>query len=246
MKKRAFLKMSGVVAAGALITPLVTSCGSETDSKDGDIATGELFVAELPKLAYEYNALEPYIDAQTMEIHHSKHHAGYTKKFNAALEGSTGMNGKSVKEILSGLTDAETTTGIRNNGGGFYNHELFWSIMAPNAGGMPTGDVANAIDAAFGSFDKFQEEFSDAAKGVFGSGWAWLCKDDNDKLFVTSTPNQDNPLMTNLVEKAGQPILGLDVWEHAYYLKYQNMRGDYISNFFNVVNWNAVAERLKG
>jgi Fe-Mn family superoxide dismutase len=245
MKKRAFLKVSGIVAAGALITPLVTSCGNETDSKE-TTDNGELVVVTLPKLAYEYNALEPYIDAQTMEIHHSKHHAGYTKKFNAALEGSTGMNGKSVEEILTGLTNSEATTGLRNNGGGFYNHDLFWSVMAPNAGGTPEGDVASGIDAAFGSFDTFKKEFAAAAKSVFGSGWAWLCKDENDQLFITSTPNQDNPLMANLVEKAGQPILGLDVWEHAYYLKYQNMRGDYISNFFNVVNWNAVNDRLKG
>ena len=242
MKKREFLKVTSVIAAGSLAAPLITGCNTSTD-QDGQ---NTLPVFELPKLDFEYNALEPYIDAQTMEIHHSKHHAGYTKKFNAALQSSTGFAGKTIEEMFASISGKEEFTGIRNNGGGFYNHKLFWSVMSPNAGGNPSGDISDAINAAFGSFDKFKEEFHGAAKTVFGSGWAWLCKDDDGKVFITSTPNQDNPLMTNLVEKAGTPILGIDVWEHAYYLKYQNLRGDYINNFFNVVNWDTVNSNLVG
>ena len=242
MKKRDFLKVTGLVTAGAMITPLITSCGD--NSEKSDTTSSETSVYTLPELGYDYDALAPHIGADTMEIHHSKHHAGYTKKFNAALDGNADFAGKSIEEMFATLTEDEATTGIRNNGGGYYNHKLFWSVMAPNAGGVPDGNVADAINTAFGSFEKFQEEFSTAAKGVFGSGWAWLCKDADNKVFITSTPNQDNPLMSNLVEKKGTPILGLDVWEHAYYLNYQNMRGDYISSFFNVINWNAVNEKL--
>ncbi len=243
MKKRNFLKVTSIITAGAFVSPLISSCGDNVeDNKDIPAPTGTY---ELPALGFEYNALEPYIDAQTMEIHHSKHHAGYTKKFNAALDGDADFAGKTIEEMFATLTGAEAQNGIRNNGGGFYNHKLFWSIMAPNAGGQPTGDAATAINTAFGSFEKFQEEFAAAAKGVFGSGWAWLCKDTDNKLFITSTANQDNPLMKGLVEQTGTPILGLDVWEHAYYLKYQNLRGDYISNFFNVINWDAVNGYLK-
>lgn len=241
MKKRDFLKVTTVITAGSLVTPLITGCNSSSQENEN-----QLPVFELPKLEFDYNALEPYIDAQTMEIHHSKHHAGYTKKFNAALETSTDFAGKTIEEMFASITDKEEFTGIRNNGGGFYNHKLFWSIMSPSAGGNPSGDISDAINAAFGSFDKFKEAFHAAAKGVFGSGWAWLCKDTDGKVFITSTPNQDNPLMSNLAEKTGTPILGIDVWEHAYYLKYQNLRGDYINNFFNVVNWNAVNTNLVG
>jgi Fe-Mn family superoxide dismutase len=191
---------------------------------------------ELPDLPYAANALEPNIDEQTMNIHHGKHHAGYTKKLNAAIEG-TDLEGKSIEDILGSLD--MTNSGVRNNGGGYYNHRLFWSVMSPNGGGAPTGDVANAINDAFGSYDSFKEKFSSAAKTRFGSGWAWLCVHKGGKVEVCSSPNQDNPLMPT-VGCGGTPILGLDVWEHAYYLKYQNKRPDYVSAFFNVINWDEV------
>ena len=192
---------------------------------------------ELPSLPYATDALEPNIDTKTMEIHHGKHHAGYTTKLNGAIAG-TNLEGESIEHILANVGSAGT--GVRNNGGGFFNHCLFWEVMAPNAGGIPSGDLADAINAAFGSFDAFKDQFSNAAATQFGSGWAWLIVVDG-KLKVTSTPNQDNPLM-DIVEVKGQPILGLDVWEHAYYLNYQNRRPDYINAFFNVVNWGKVSE----
>ena len=192
---------------------------------------------ELPQLPYATNALEPYIDTKTMEIHHGKHHAGYTANLNNAIAG-TDLEGKSIEDIL--LSVGSAGAAVRNNGGGFYNHCLFWDVMAPDAGGTPTGELAAAIDAAFGSFESFKDEFSKAAATRFGSGWAWLIVVDG-KLQVTSTPNQDNPLM-DIAEVKGQPILALDVWEHAYYLNYQNRRPDYINAFFNVVNWAKVAE----
>ena len=188
----------------------------------------------LPQLPYAYDALEPNIDAQTMEIHHSKHHNGYTNNLNNAIAG-TEFEGKSIEEILKGCAD---NPAVRNNGGGFWNHSLFWEVMSPNGGGLPTGELASAIDSAFGSFDAFKEAFSKAAATRFGSGWAWLCV-SNGKLEVCSTANQDNPLMG--VGCAGTPIMGLDVWEHAYYLKYQNRRPDYINAFFNVINWEKVS-----
>lgn len=193
---------------------------------------------ELPNLPYAHDALEPHIDARTMEIHHGKHHAGYTTKLNAAITG-TDAEGKSIEEILSA---PNLSAGVRNNGGGYYNHCLFWSVMSPNGGGEPTGTVAEAINAAFGSFDSFKDAFSNAAATQFGSGWAWLCAKDG-KVSVCSTPNQDNPLMDG--ECGGTPILGIDVWEHAYYLNYQNRRPDYINAFFNVVNWEEVNRRLE-
>ena len=192
---------------------------------------------ELPKLPYDYNALEPHIDALTMEIHHGKHHNGYTNNLNNAIAG-TDLEGKSIEEILTGLDLSNAA--VRNNGGGFYNHALFWSTMSPNGGGTPTGALAEAIDAAFGSFDAFKDAFSKAAATRFGSGWAWLCVHKGGKVEVCSTPNQDNPLMPE-VGCGGFPILGLDVWEHAYYLNYQNRRPDYIAAFFNVVDWAAVS-----
>lgn len=191
---------------------------------------------ELPKLPYAYDALEPHIDAMTMEIHHSKHHNAYTTNLNAAIAG-TELEGKSIEEILMACKDKPA---VRNNGGGFWNHNLFWEVMAPNAGGHPTGDLAAAIDSTFGSFDAFKEEFSKAAATRFGSGWAWLCV-VGGKLEVCSTPNQDNPLMGEGCQ--GTPILAIDVWEHAYYLKYQNRRPDYVNAFFNVINWDEVARR---
>ena len=192
---------------------------------------------ELPQLPYAYDALEPHIDARTMEIHHSKHHNGYTNNLNAAIAG-TDLEGKSIEDILTGLD--RNNGAVRNNGGGFFNHSLFWSTMGPNAGGAPTGDLAAAIDEAFGSFDAFKDAFSKAAATRFGSGWAWLCVQKGGKVEVCSTANQDNPLMPG-IGCDGTPILGLDVWEHAYYLNYQNRRPDYIAAFFNVVNWDAVS-----
>lgn len=192
---------------------------------------------KLPDLKYEYNSLEPHIDAKTMEIHHTKHHAGYTNKLNDALSG-TEFESKSIEEILA---TPNLETGIRNNGGGFYNHNLFWEIMSPNGGGEPIGEISDAIKQSFGSFEKFKEEFSNAASTRFGSGWAWLIK-TSDGLKITSTPNQDNPLMFDS-EVKGVPILGLDVWEHAYYLNYQNKRPDYILAFWNVVDWGEVNKK---
>ncbi len=191
---------------------------------------------ELPNLPYAYDALEPHIDARTMEIHHTKHHNAYTTNLNAAIAG-TDLEGKSIEEIMLVCKDKPA---VRNNGGGFWNHCLFWEVMGPNKGGLPTGDLATAINEAFGSFDSFKEEFSKAAATRFGSGWAWLCV-TNGKLEVCSTPNQDNPLMGEGCQ--GTPILGLDVWEHAYYLLYQNRRPDYVNAFFNVINWDVVAKK---
>ena len=196
---------------------------------------------ELPKLPYAYDALEPHIDARTMEIHHTKHHNGYTTKLNGAIEG-TDLEGKSIEDILVNLDMSNSA--VRNNGGGFYNHSLFWEVMSPNGGGKPSGELGAAIDAAFGSFDAFVDKFAAAAAGQFGSGRAWLCVQKGGKVEICSTPNQDNPIMPG-VGCGGQPILGLDVWEHAYYLNYQNRRPDYITAFFNVINWDKVAENYK-
>ena len=193
----------------------------------------------LPDLKYAHDALEPNIDARTMEIHHGKHHAGYTNNLNAAIEG-TSMDGKSIEEILKNLD--MNNKAVRNNGGGYYNHSLFWEVMSPNGGGNPSGDLAKGINDSFGSFDAFKEAFSNAAKTQFGSGWAWLCVHKGGKLDVCGTPNQDNPLMPG-VGCGGTPILGIDLWEHAYYLNYQNRRPDYVSAFFNVINWDEVAKR---
>ncbi len=193
---------------------------------------------KLPDLPYAFDALEPHVDARTMEIHHDKHHAGYTNNLNAAIEG-TEMEGKSIEELLANHTD---NAAVRNNGGGYYNHDLFWKVMSPNGGGKPSGELASAIDSAFGSFDGFKDAFSKAAATRFGSGWAWLCVHSGGKVEVCSSPNQDNPMMPN-VGCGGKPILGLDVWEHAYYLNYQNRRPDYINAFFNVINWDEVTRR---
>ncbi len=192
---------------------------------------------ELSNLPYAYDALEPHIDARTMEIHHSKHHQAYTTNLNAAIAG-TDLEGKSIEEILVACKDKPA---VRNNGGGFWNHNLFWEVMAPNAGGEPTGDLSNAINSAFGSFAAFKEEFAKAGATRFGSGWAWLCV-EGGKLVVCSTANQDNPLMGEGC--SGTPILAMDVWEHAYYLNYQNRRPDYMNAFFNVINWDVVAKKF--
>ncbi len=195
---------------------------------------------ELPKLDYAYNALEPHIDARTMEIHHTKHHQAYVTNLNNALAGTDG-EGKSLEDICKNISKYPMP--VRNNGGGHFNHDLFWKVIGPNGGGAPTGDLAAAIDAAFGNFDTFKQQFANAGATRFGSGWAWLSVADG-KLVISSTPNQDNPLM-DVAEVKGTPILGLDVWEHAYYLHYQNRRPDYIAAFWNVVNWDEVARRLK-
>ncbi len=195
---------------------------------------------QLQPLPYAFNALEPHIDARTMEIHHDKHHAAYTTNLNNAIAG-TEWESKTIEEILANIS--KISPAVRNNGGGFYNHNLFWEVMAPNAGGTPTGDLAAAIDRDLGGFDKFKEMFSAAAATRFGSGWAWLIVTADKKLAVTSTPNQDNTLM-DIAEVKGTPILGLDVWEHAYYLNYQNRRPDYIGAFYNVINWDVVAAKF--
>ncbi len=196
---------------------------------------------ELPNLPYAHDALEPHIDAKTMEIHHGKHHAAYVSKVNAAIEG-TDMDGKSIEDLCKNHSD---NGAVRNNGGGHYNHTLFWSIMSPNGGGEPSGALADAINAKFGSFEGFKDAFSNAAATRFGSGWAWLCKNEDGSVEVCSTANQDNPLMPDS-GCSGTPLLGLDVWEHAYYLNYQNRRPDYINAFFNVIDWNAVSEKFAG
>ena len=194
---------------------------------------------QLPDLNYGFDSLEPHIDAKTMQIHHGKHHAGYTSKLNAAVEG-TDIEGKSIEDLLSNLDLSNSA--VRNNGGGYYNHCLFWEIMSPNGGGSPSGNLLAAIEKAFGSFDEFKAEFSKAAATRFGSGWAWLCAHSDGSLEICSTANQDNPIM-NGIGCGGSPILGLDVWEHAYYLNYQNRRPDYINGFFNVIDWAKVEEK---
>ena len=193
---------------------------------------------ELPSLNYSFDALEPHIDTKTMQIHHGKHHAGYTNNLNNAIKG-TDLETMSIEAILAELD--LNNAAVRNNGGGFFNHSLFWNVMSPNGGGSPSGDLASAINDSFGSFDEFKSAFSKAAGTRFGSGWAWLCVHPGGKLEVCSTPNQDNPLMKG-IGCGGQPILGLDVWEHAYYLNYQNRRPDYISGLFNVINWEFVSK----
>lgn len=193
----------------------------------------------LPNLPYAFNALEPHVDARTMEIHHDKHHAAYVNNLNAALQG-TEHEGKSLEDLFAHIS--QLPPAVRNNGGGHWNHSFFWESLAPNAGGAPTGKLADAINAAFGSFDAFKEKFNNAGMTRFGSGWAWLIVKDG-KLEVSSTPNQDNPLM-DVADVKGTPLLGCDVWEHAYYLHYQNRRADYLAAFWNLVNWNKVAERF--
>lgn len=196
----------------------------------------------LPALPYAFNALEPHIDARTMEIHHGKHHNAYVTNLNGAIAG-TDAEKLSIEDICKNVS--KYPVAVRNNGGGHYNHSLFWTLMAPDSGGNPTGALADAINAAFGNFNEFKTKFAAAAAGRFGSGWAWLIIDGSGKLAITSTPNQDNPLM-DVAESKGTPILGLDVWEHAYYLHYQNRRPDYVTAWWNVVNWNEVAKRFTG
>jgi Fe-Mn family superoxide dismutase len=248
MKKREFLRLTGIMGAGVVVSPFLACSdgggaatgGESAAATDAAAASPEIISFKLPELGYPYDALAPNIDAMTMEIHHSKHHAGYVRKLNAALEGSSGYGGMEIADILEKVSADET--GIRNNGGGHFNHTLFWQVIAPGGAKAPDGALLDAINKSFMSYEAFAEEFANAAKTRFGSGWAWLCVDENNELFVSSTPNQDNPLMTNIVEKTGLPILGIDVWEHAYYLNYQNRRGDYIGAFMEVVNWTKVSE----
>ncbi|WP_372934937.1 superoxide dismutase [Mariniphaga sediminis] len=230
MKRRNFITAMGTVALATPLIGTISSCASETKKFEGH---------KFPELGYDFNALEPYIDAQTMELHYTKHHQGYFNKFMNAAEGTELLN-TPMEQIFA--TISQQSDGVRNNGGGFYNHALFWENMTPSQGEIPA-ELKAAIDKDFGSLETFKEKFGTAAKTQFGSGWAWLAVDSNGKLFVTSTPNQDNPLM-DVADTQGVPLLGLDVWEHAYYLNYQNKRGDYVNNFWNIVNWDVVKSRL--
>ncbi len=235
MDKRTFLKNSAMLAFGGTVAASLP--GSLASAMAKGPAAGEGYT--LPELDYAYDALEPYIDAMTMEIHHTKHHAGYTSKFNAALE-AAGLTDVPIQDLFRKISQHPET--IRNNGGGYYNHKIFWKCLSPKGGGRAGGDVAKAIDKSFGSFDSFMEQFSNTAATRFGSGWAWLIN-TREGLAITSTPNQDNPLM-DIADQQGYPLLGIDVWEHAYYLKYQNRRTEYIAAFWNVVNWDYVNERF--
>ena len=240
MKKREFIKTSSILTVAALGFP-ISSCKQSSEGSEMVVAsegTGEYTAFELPELDYDNSALEPHIDQMTMEIHHGKHHAGYVRKLNNALEGHA-LAGKSLEEIVAAV--GEEDTAVRNNGGGHYNHSLFWKIMKPSGANLPEGNLRDAINSSFDSFEGFADNFAMNAKTRFGSGWAWLSVDSDKKLFVSSTPNQDNPLMSSLVERSGTPILGIDVWEHAYYLNYQNRRADYIEAFMNIINWEQVA-----
>ncbi len=240
--RRRFIGTAGVAAIGLGVRP------ARAAGPNGDNAAGLLGIAKdasgfaLPDLPYAAGALEPHIDAKTMTIHHGRHHAGYTRKLNAALEKLGSIGPLSIEHVLAGVSrlPAAVRTDIRNNGGGYYNHSLFWGIMSPEGGGEPGGKVAKAIRKEMGSFASLREAFSRASLNRFGSGWAWLVVQDDGSLAVGSTPNQDNPLMVGVAELRGTPILGLDVWEHAYYLKYQNRRADYIDAWWNTVNWEMV------
>lgn len=242
MKKREFIKLTGIVGAGVVVSPFM-ACNSEPEPKADPAPEPSAGLAEftLPDLGYHHAALEPAVDMQTMQIHHGKHHAGYVKKLNKALGEADGFGGMSLEEIVSSV--GEDQTGVRNNGGGHYNHSLFWKVMAPGGGTEPSGALAEAMNASFGDFETFKSDFFTAAKTRFGSGWAWMSVGDDGQLFISSTPNQDNPLM-NFAERNGRPILGIDVWEHAYYLNYQNRRGDYINAFTDIINWDQVAANL--
>lgn len=248
MKKREFLRLSGIVGAGIVVSPFLacdeaSKAGDSNASDNGDEKESSSDKApmtfELPALGYSYTALAPAIDAETMEIHHSKHHAGYVRKLNNALKETSGYGGMSLDEIVMNVNEGDT--GVRNNGGGHWNHSMFWDVMKPGGASEPSGKLKEAMMSAFGSLKDCEEQFFNAAKGVFGSGWAWICANDDGSLFITSTENQDNPMMKNVVEKTGRPILGIDVWEHAYYLNYQNERGEYIKSWMDLINWDVVA-----
>jgi superoxide dismutase, Fe-Mn family len=239
-----------MASAGIMINPLIgcnskPSANEETAVDDASkVVAGVAAVFTLPELGYATNALEPAIDQMTMEIHHGKHHAGYVKKLNIALADNPAYFDMDINQILASVK--EDDLGVRNNGGGHYNHSMYWKTMGPGGGNAPSGELAEAINNSFGSIEAFNEQFFNAAKTRFGSGWAWLCIGADHKLFITSTPNQDNPLMTNIDVDHGTPILGIDVWEHAYYLNYQNKRGDYIKAFTSMINWDQVANNYAG
>jgi len=244
MDKRTFLKKgiaTGITLASSSVVLPMVSCTEKRSSSEEEQQTATAAGFTLPALPYAVDALAPYIDQQTMEIHHGKHHQGYTNKLNAAIEG-TDYASSSIEDILGSISASDTA--IRNNGGGFYNHRLFWECMSPNATGMPSGELAKAIDKNFGSFDNMKEAFESAALGRFGSGWAWLLTDAQGNLSIGSTANQDNPLMS-FAEISGTPVLALDVWEHAYYLNYQNKRGDYVKAFWEVANWEGADARFQ-
>ncbi|MBX2889834.1 MAG: superoxide dismutase [Saprospiraceae bacterium] len=255
MEKRTFLKTSLVLGIAAAAAPILKAC--KGSSKNPSATTGYPVIPppkmrrttpfELPKLPYDVAALEPHIDKMTMEIHHGRHHNAYVSNLNEAVK-NTVYAEYELEDIVTRITTSDEDKKIRNNAGGHWNHTFFWQIMAPpsnGGGGLPFGQLATAINSQFGSFEKFQEEFGNAAKSVFGSGWAWLCVGKDKGLFISTTPNQDNPLMLTIVKQTGTPILGLDVWEHAYYLKYQNKRPDYVTAFWNLINWKEVGLRYE-
>jgi Fe-Mn family superoxide dismutase len=235
MDRRKFIYSVAAISAVSVVEPFAKKIITISNNNNRSETTMAKF--ELPALPYAYDALEPYIDKMTMEIHHTKHHNAYVTNLNKAVEG-TEMEGKSLEELMANIS--KYSVAVRNNGGGHWNHSMFWTLMKKNGGGEPTGTLADSIKSAFGSFTEFKTQFSNAATTRFGSGWAWLVK-QNGKLVIGSTPNQDNPLM-DISDLKGTPILGLDVWEHAYYLKYQNRRPEYIENWWNVINWDKVAE----
>ena len=239
MKRRSFMKVA------PLSIPMLGGASMLLNSVENSFFKNKNpinMAFELPVLPYAANALEPHIDAKTMDIHHGKHHAAYVTNLNNAVAADATLAGKSLEELVGNISKYAPV--VRNNGGGHWNHSFFWQILAPNAGGAPHGEISFAIIGAFGSFDNFKKEFSAAAMTRFGSGWAWLSVDANKNVFISSTPNQDNPLM-DIAEKKGTPLLGLDVWEHAYYLNYQNRRADYVAAFFNLINWDEVNKRFK-
>lgn len=247
MKKREFLKTAGILGAGVIIAPGLACSAKKTATASVDSIQPPPLpppppvpAFELPPLGYATNALEPAIDALTMEIHHDKHHGAYVSNLNKAVSAETDAFGNKKLEEILGMLQTTSTPALRNNAGGHYNHTQFWNWIAPGSSKAMDGALMKGIISAFGSYDEFVRQFSDAAKTRFGSGWAWLSVDAEKKLFISSTPNQDNPLMKNIVEKPGTPILGIDVWEHAYYLNYQNRRPDYISAFMGLINWDYV------
>jgi Fe-Mn family superoxide dismutase len=252
MEKRTFLKTGLLFGIAAATSSLLESCKNASKSTASGAAMPVIpppklrrsTPFELPKLAYETAALEPHIDKMTMEIHHGRHHQAYVNNLNDAVK-NTVYADYELEDIIARITTSDEDKKIRNNAGGHWNHSFFWQIMAPGGGGAPSGQLTTSINTKFGSFDKLKEDFNNAAKGVFGSGWAWLCVGKDKGLFISATPNQDNPLMLSAVKQTGTPILGLDVWEHAYYLKYQNKRPDYIAAFWNVINWKEVATRYE-
>lgn len=244
MNRRIFARNAGLLTLGAATLPLIACKNKEGNSFEAESPAmpQPVFPFELAPLSFAYNALVPIIDEQTMMIHHDKHHAGYVTKLNAALENSE-MKSLPLLEILQKVSDSEADTAIRNNAGGHFNHQLFWEVLTPGGKSMPEGKLAEAITSDLTGFDAFKTSFADAASKVFGSGWAWLIVNADKKLEVVASPNQDNPLMSGVVEKTGIPILGIDVWEHAYYLNYQNKRKDYIDGFMGLINWDMVAAR---